>query len=664
MAGGLLNIVAYGNQNVILNGNPSKTFFKTTYAKYTNFGLQKFRIDFQGQKTLHETRISFFNFTIPRYADLLVDTYFVIDFPNIWSPIYVPGLVIAPTITSPYCQPYEFKWIQDLGAQLIKKITISVGGMILQELTGQYLYNMVKRDFSKVKQDLFNEMTGNVPEMNDPANFARNNGNYPSVLQAASLGTSEPSILARRLYIPLNLWYMLSSSQAFPLLSVGENQLKIQIECRPVRELFVVRDMAYYSQKYWCCSVSPPCQPLVTSTGQCTSPWINFDVSYAGTPYISTMNLVDPRYQMYLFLTQEASDVYSSIVQAGIEYKENAQSNWYADPHLMCTYAFLGEEERQVFRTTPQTYLLREVHEYEILSNTHRDYQKIKFSSVGLVANWMWYFQRSDVNLRNEWSNYTNWKYKDILPFPVEKMYSKYCISAWPQPSGYTLCSHSDRDIANPNPYPPEPWQIPCSLVCNTYMGGGGQNFAKTGIPATGKTTLGSGMLRQPPYFPLVYTQDPSGVIPYISGPYQDKNNKYIMTSWMLWCDGKLRENQLEAGILDSVEKYARSSGGINEGLYFYNFGLNTDPRQQQPTGAMNLNLFKDIEFEFTTLTPPADLSAQQLPVCDGSGNLLGINKIGWNPYIFNYNLYIIEERYNLLTFENGKVWLKFTHHR
>ena len=30
MTGGLLNIVSYGNQNVILNGNPKKTFFKAT----------------------------------------------------------------------------------------------------------------------------------------------------------------------------------------------------------------------------------------------------------------------------------------------------------------------------------------------------------------------------------------------------------------------------------------------------------------------------------------------------------------------------------------------------------------------------------------------------------------------------------------------------------
>ena len=90
MPGGLLNLVAYGNQNVILNGNPSKTFFKTTYAKYTNFGLQKFRIDFSGQRTLRLTESSVFDFTVPRYGDLLMDTYLVVNLPNIWSPVYPP----------------------------------------------------------------------------------------------------------------------------------------------------------------------------------------------------------------------------------------------------------------------------------------------------------------------------------------------------------------------------------------------------------------------------------------------------------------------------------------------------------------------------------------------------------------------------------------------
>jgi hypothetical protein len=94
MPGGLLNLVSYGNQNVILNGNPTKTMFKTTYAKYTNFGLQKFRIDFDGSRNLRMTDSPTFSFKMPRYADLIMDTYLVVTLPTIWSPILPP---ICPT---------------------------------------------------------------------------------------------------------------------------------------------------------------------------------------------------------------------------------------------------------------------------------------------------------------------------------------------------------------------------------------------------------------------------------------------------------------------------------------------------------------------------------------------------------------------------------------
>ena len=73
MPGGLMNLVSVGQQNIVLNGNPSKTFFKSTYAHYTNFGLQKFRVDFEGSKTLRMSEESTFTFKIPRYADLLMD---------------------------------------------------------------------------------------------------------------------------------------------------------------------------------------------------------------------------------------------------------------------------------------------------------------------------------------------------------------------------------------------------------------------------------------------------------------------------------------------------------------------------------------------------------------------------------------------------------------
>ena len=64
MAGGLLNLISEGNNNVILTGNPTKTFFNVTYSKYTNFGLQKFRLDYDGSRDLRLTEDSVFKFKV------------------------------------------------------------------------------------------------------------------------------------------------------------------------------------------------------------------------------------------------------------------------------------------------------------------------------------------------------------------------------------------------------------------------------------------------------------------------------------------------------------------------------------------------------------------------------------------------------------------------
>ena len=106
MAGGLLNLIAVGDLNIILTGNPTKSFFKSTYSKYTNFGLQKFRIDQIGQKELEVSKPTKFSFKIERYGDLLMDTYLVVKLPTIWSPIlhYNQYNDISATY-----RPYEFK---------------------------------------------------------------------------------------------------------------------------------------------------------------------------------------------------------------------------------------------------------------------------------------------------------------------------------------------------------------------------------------------------------------------------------------------------------------------------------------------------------------------------------------------------------------------------
>jgi len=134
MAGGLMQLVSEGQQNVILNGNPEKTFWKSTYLKYTNFGKQNFRLDFEGSPTIGMTSSSTFTFKVKRYADLLMDCYISLTLPNIWSPIYPPQAITNTDGTTSYTDwaPYEFQWIENIGAQIIDKITINCGNQKLQ----------------------------------------------------------------------------------------------------------------------------------------------------------------------------------------------------------------------------------------------------------------------------------------------------------------------------------------------------------------------------------------------------------------------------------------------------------------------------------------------------------------------------------------------------
>ena len=626
MPGGLLNLISYGNMNVILNGNPSKTFFKTTYSKYTNFGLQKFRIDFDGLRTLRLTEDSHFSFRVPRYADLFMDTYFVITLPTIWSPIF--NFNNSPD-SSYNVWPYEFKWIENIGAQLIRRVRYMIGGQVIQEFTGQYLYNMVKRDFSEEKKKLFDEMTGNVPELNDPANYAGRNGNYPNAVYNESWlpAGPEPSIRARTLYIPLNVWSTLSSKLAIPLVSLQYNFLHIEVDCRPIQELFVIRSI--------------PSRVLLPKFNEIWNSIMNGDftdteglrdIELVGTYVQGNQN--DERYRFFRFLhPPPPSDVPDNTghitgTKEGDQYPSRA-TNWFADMHLMSTYAFLSEDEVRRFAANPQCYLIKEVHEQMHFNVTGNNRQSV--NSHGLVASWMWFFQRSDVALRNTWSNYTNWAtnelpYKGITNmFGYENLYRHK-----DNPSGmYEYCTKAIYPVL----YPP------------TYLTTSFMNYFSWTIDPASSCCYNTYQLPNP-YL--------------ITGPLHVENQREIMQNWGVLFDGKVRENTFGSGVNNYIDKYIRTAGNAQSGLYCYNFCLTTDPFQYQPSGAVNLSKFNNIEFEFSTHIPPLDHEAQTFTICDSSGDVIGINKPVWRLYRYNFNMYVMEERYNLLTFMGGTANLSF----
>ena len=356
MAGGLLNLIASSNNNPILNGNPTKTFFKTTFLKYTNFGMQKFRIDYEGLRTLRLSEDSKFTFKIPRYAELLMDTYLVITLPNIWSTIY------PPETSADEWRPYEFKWIEDIGSMIIKEITIRVG---VQKYSGNYLKNIVTRDYLHGKKNIHDHMTGNTNEYNNPStNYSRIN-TYPN---AYYLDTKDiqPSIREKKLYIPIHSWFMLSSKFAFPLIALQYNELFIDITLRPINDLFRIRDIKDKENNY------PYVRP-------------NFNNDYMS---------------MYRFLHPPPS---TALLQQ--DYGD-LRTIWNADVHLISTYGFVSDEEARIFAANEHKYLFKQIFEYKFDNVTGS--KKVQLNTGHLVSSWSFYFQRSDVKFRNEWNNYTN----------------------------------------------------------------------------------------------------------------------------------------------------------------------------------------------------------------------------------------------------------------
>jgi hypothetical protein len=377
---------------------------------------------------------------------------------------------------------------------------------------------------------------------------------------------SEPSIRSRRLYIPINAWFTLSSKMAFPLIALQYNQLQIDVTMRPINDLYTIRDVMD-PQNGW---------PIVRP------------------------NYTNEYMQLYRFLQSPPS-----VSLAASDYNNNAQSEWNADIHLISTYAFLSNDEAKTFAASEQKYLIKSAYEwnFENVTGSHRVWLE---NTLGMVSSWMFFFQRSDINLRNQWSNYSNWPY-NYLPVNI----------------------------------------IPAPVSPATQYGGiyGGMVVSCNAAP------IGPGY--------STTTSNNTGL--FVTQPFSANNQRGILLNMAILLDGKYRENVLDVGVYNFVEKYVRTQSNAPTGLYCYNFCLDTDPFNFQPTGALNTSKFSNVQFEFTTFYPPLDPSANFLTICDPLTRIpIGVNKPTWRIYDYNYNLVVLEERYNVITFMSGNAGLMY----
>lgn len=207
MSGGLLQLVAYGSQDIYLTGNPQITFFKLVYRRHTNFAMEEQEISLNAPNFGQNGTV-----VIPRSGDLITKVYFLVK--------------IDKVLLS---EGSKFGWVRRLGYAMLDSVEITIGGSRIDRHFGTWLniwYELAhhagdgERGFAK--------MIGDVPEMT-----AYNCEDKPEYT----------------LYIPLKFWFNRHVGLALPLIALQYHEVRLDYEFAKVDDLIVANEQFHRCDK-------------------------------------------------------------------------------------------------------------------------------------------------------------------------------------------------------------------------------------------------------------------------------------------------------------------------------------------------------------------------------------------------------------------------------
>ena len=228
MGGGLMQLVAYGAQDVYLTGNPQITFWKVTYRRHTNFAMESIEQTFNGQADFGR-RVQC---TVSRNGDLAYRTYLQVTLPEINQDDKdsAAGEVYA-------------RWLDNPGHQLVSQVEVEIGGQRIDKQYGDWMHIWNQLTLTSEQEAGFHKMIGNTTQLTyltDP--------DFAAVATACSSASVPNATCAPRnalpettLYVPLEFWFCRNPGLALPLIALQYHEVKINIELRPMDEcLFAV----------------------------------------------------------------------------------------------------------------------------------------------------------------------------------------------------------------------------------------------------------------------------------------------------------------------------------------------------------------------------------------------------------------------------------------
>jgi hypothetical protein len=214
MSGGLMQLVAYGAQDLILTGNPQITFFKLVHRRHTNFSIQSIEQVFNGQVGFNK-RVTC---TIARTGDLVSGMCLQLELPHLqdWqSKLGMEGKL--------YPQVSQVAWVNSIGHAVIQSVSIEIGGQKIDEHYGTWLEIWDELTTKSEKRAGYNQMIGKY---------------------ASDIGLRNNGQTNRTYYIPLQFWFCTNPGLALPLIALQFHEVKINVQFRPLNECIVALDAA------------------------------------------------------------------------------------------------------------------------------------------------------------------------------------------------------------------------------------------------------------------------------------------------------------------------------------------------------------------------------------------------------------------------------------
>lgn len=392
MPGGLLALVCYGNENVLVNGNPQMTYFYKIFQKYTHFSQEPIRFSLDGPDLLKMDAPITLRAKVPRNADLLSDLCLRLTIPDIYSKVYINNSLVVQRL-------YEFAWIKELGPRMIQSVTCTIGGQVIQEFTGEWMATRAMLDLDSDTYYKWSSMVGNTADYFDPANglYADPNlvgtGNaYPNVVawRGAPGQNNSPSIPGRILRIPLGLWFSDYIGNSLPLVALEYHEVEIAIVMAPIRNLYTVldpsgvrlrpgvRSLPYLSTDQYNTTYNPALYgPLPTSLNNLYGQYTDLSGS------------------MRYFLT----DISGAIP---------AFDGWPLNATLEGLYTYVNQEEQRMFTSKTLRYNIRQAQNFVVSGITTRNVYRLDVHNISTRI--VFYARRSDsIPFRNQPTNLTNW---------------------------------------------------------------------------------------------------------------------------------------------------------------------------------------------------------------------------------------------------------------